>query len=129
MALDLTKPVIHKRTGDVGRVVGKLDRPNQPIVVAFRYKSYKGKPESAQPGVAGPAGEEYIMCYGEDELANPPESRWLNVYAGKKTKVTPDWHESRESADSSCAYWGSGRIAVIEDKQDGSEWIIHKVSN
>lgn len=112
MTLDLTKPIRHKASGEPCRLVGVLNRDSFPYVVAFKY-------------VRGPQkGKEYPTTLNESDLENISESRWLNVYDDDDGGAPPRWVMSRKQAD-----WvaGDGRIAIIEDKQDGSPWILHQL--
>lgn len=73
-------------------------------------------------------GHEELYLLREEDLFNVPESRWLNVYVYKDfsgEEPRPKWRKTRREADDGA--YGTGRIAVIEDKQDGSPWILHQL--
>lgn len=67
-------------------------------------------------------GVESIYTYEAAELENIPQSRWLNVYVSGVRLIV--WHKTKEEADSIAAL---DRVAIIEDKQDGSPWIVHQL--
>ena len=110
MSLDLNKPLRIKSTKETVAFVLKLRTKDELDIVTLRVSEDRG---------------EYIYLFRGYELENIPQSRWLNVYVGDSI-VMPQWHESRESADR-VAIYKVVRVAVIEDKQDGSDWIVHKL--
>ncbi len=111
MALDLKKRIRLRTNKEEVKYVMTLS-----CIGKYKIVTIRTKPECG----------EFVWVVGEQDLENIPESRWLNVYANIIEGVSPKWAPSRATADTGAQF---GRIAVIEDKQDGSDWIIHKVGN
>lgn len=109
MSLDLNKPLRFKQDKRPVKFLSCLNNGSDSNIVIVR----------------GDEGNEYLWVCKLVNLENIPESRWLNVYVGDSV-VMPKWHESRESADRVTTY-KVDRVAVIEDKQDGSDWIVHRL--
>lgn len=111
MSLDLNKPLRLVRSKKTIRNVSALQgRKN-----TYAYISSDGEME-------------YTGSCRLDEMENIPQSRWLNVYVGTESSVSPRWFNDKLDAEvSRRSVRDMECVAVIEDKQDGSDWIVHKL--
>lgn len=106
--LDLSKPIRRKINKEQVQYVLKLKGKNDYPLLCLAIRN----------------GSEIPQMFCEKELENIPQSRWLNVYVGNP--IDADWYSSREKCDKYADHI-NGRVAVIEDKQDGTPWIVHQL--
>lgn len=111
MTLDLTKPIRHRITKKPYKFLHKLVSLSVYDIVVLS-EGEKG---------------EMVFVHSADSLENIPESRWLNVY--ENCNLSSTWKSSRLAAEIAMSFAHMSKcVGIIEDKQDGSPWIVHQLS-
>lgn len=120
MSIDINKPVVYKGGAwdQVGRVLAVINNKERSFVVLFRYDAYYASATGRDYDDL--IGQEYVLQVSGSQLTNVPESRWMNVYPSGGGGWWPTRNEADENAKDM-----EPRIAIIEDRQDGSLFTVY----
>lgn len=104
---------------------GKTPRKHAELIKAWADGAEIEFYSSSNECWIGSARPDWLDSYEYRVKPEAPVSRWLNVYDPMLDHMpTPVWCNSSEKSNGNAV---SGRIAVIEDKQDGTPWILHQL--